>query len=96
MLILIYDFWINVQYLQNVAYSFEKGLSGQNHTFWDSHHPTQKSPPQANFLAPLPSNTIWKNLDKRPSLLKFVCLFQVKFNFSIDNIFFQSSIISEL
>ena len=90
MLILIL---INVQYLQNI-FSFEKGWSGQNHCLSYSHHPIDKSP-QANFTPPplpLPLNTYWKTLGKGPSLLKFVCLFQVKFSFSIDNIFFQSSI----
>ena len=83
MLILIL---INVQYLQNVVFSFEKGLSGQNHSLSDSYHPIEKSPKE-NFPFPLLLDTIWKNLDKGPSLLKFVCLLQVKFNFSIDNIF---------
>ena len=43
MLILIL---INVQYLQNVVFSFEKGLSGQNHALSDSRHPTEKFPRQ--------------------------------------------------
>ena len=30
---------INVQYLQNVVFSFDKGLSGQIHSLSDSHHP---------------------------------------------------------
>ena len=38
----------------------------------------------------LPLSTIWKTLQKGSSLLKFVCLFQVKFNFSFENIFFRS------
>ena len=37
---------INVQYLQNVVFSFEKGLSGQNHALSDSRHPTEKFPRQ--------------------------------------------------
>ena len=37
---------INVQYLQNIAFSFEKGSSGQDHSFSDSHHPKGKSPIQ--------------------------------------------------
>ena len=37
----------------------------------------------------LPLSTIWKTLQKGPGLLKFVCLFQVKFNFSFENIFFR-------
>ena len=39
MLILIL---IDVQYLQNVVFSFEKGLNVQNHSLSDSHHPTWK------------------------------------------------------
>ena len=39
---------INVQFLQNVVSSFEKGSRGQNHSLSDSHHPTEKSP-GANF-----------------------------------------------
>ena len=42
MLILIL---INVQYLQNVVFSFGKGLSGKNHSLSDSHHPVEKFPP---------------------------------------------------
>ena len=38
---------INVQYLQNVVFSFEKGLSGQNHSLSDSHNPI-KNPPRQN------------------------------------------------
>ena len=64
-----------------------EGSSGQNHAFLDSHlriknllreisHPT------------LTLTAIWKTLDKGPSLLKFVCLFQVKFNFNSENVFF--------
>ena len=40
MLILII---IDVQYLQNVVFSFEKVLSGQNHSFSGSHHWKKKS-----------------------------------------------------
>ena len=43
-LILIY-----VQYLQNIAFSFEKGWTGQIHSFLDSHRPIKKIPP-AKFL----------------------------------------------
>ena len=48
MLILIL---MNVKYLQNVVFSFEKGLNGQNHSSSGSHHPIEKSPP-AKFLIP--------------------------------------------
>ena len=47
-------------------------------------HPIEN--PSREFPVPLPLNIIWKTLDKGPSLLKFVCLFKVKFNCSIDNI----------
>ena len=36
-------FLINDQYLQNVAFSFEKGSSGQNHSLSDFH---KKIPPR--------------------------------------------------
>ena len=86
MLILIL---INVQYLQNVVFSFEKGSSGQNHSLSDSHNQIEKSL-QVNFSSTsLPLTTVWKTLDRGPSLLKFVCLFQVKFNFSMDNFFLR-------
>ena len=41
MLILILN---DVQYLQNVAFSFEKGSNGQNHSSSDSHHLMKKFP----------------------------------------------------
>ena len=40
MLILIF---INVQYLQDVAFSFEKSLNGQNHSLSDFHYCIKKS-----------------------------------------------------
>ena len=46
--------------------------------------------PLGKFSTLLPLNTIWKTLVKGPSLLKFVCLFQVKFSFSIDYYELQS------
>ena len=48
MLILIL---IDVQYSQNVVFSFEKGSNGQIHFFSDSHHLIKKSPLQ-NFPSP--------------------------------------------
>ena len=59
MLILIL---INVQYLQNVVFSFEKGLNGQNHSSSGSHHPTQKSPSKVSRSAPH-SLTLLKTLE---------------------------------
>ena len=41
MLILIL---INVQYLQKIVFSFEKGSNGQNHSSSGSHYPIKKSP----------------------------------------------------
>ena len=68
MLILIL---IDVQYLQNVVFSFEKYLNGQHHSLSDFHHPI--SPP-AKFpipshwrggggISPLTLNAIWKILE---------------------------------
>ena len=48
MLILIL---IDVQYLQNDVFSFEKDLIGQNYSSLDSDHPIKKIPLQ-NFLCP--------------------------------------------
>ena len=60
---------IDVQYVQNVLFSFEKDSSGQYHSS-GSHHLVKKSPSkiylsptftgEGRFLPPL--NTIWKNL----------------------------------
>ena len=47
MLILIL---INVQYLQKVAFSFEKGLNSQNHSSSGFDYPIKKSPSPAKFL----------------------------------------------
>ena len=37
---------IDVQYVQNVVFSFEKSSNGQNHSLSDSDHPTKKFTPQ--------------------------------------------------
>ena len=42
---------IDVQYLQNVLFSFEKGSNGENHSLTDSYHPMKKSP-QQNISSP--------------------------------------------
>ena len=44
----------NVQYLQNVVFVFEKGLSGQNHSLSDSHHPKDKCCPGKFLIPPTP------------------------------------------
>ena len=52
MLILIL---IDAQYLQNVAFSFEKGGNGQSHSSSDSDYQIKKFPPTpAKFLPPPP------------------------------------------
>ena len=79
---------INVQYLQNVAFSFEKDSSDQNHSLSDSHHPIEQSP-QADFPPHYPLPLFEKPWTKPQVCLKFVCLVQVKFDFSIDNICFR-------
>ena len=56
-IILILSF-IDVQYLPNIAFSFEKDLNDQNHSSLDT--PPPNNPKQ--FLSPLPRNTIWKTL----------------------------------
>ena len=55
MLILIL---IDVQYLQNVAFSFEKGLNGQMYFFLDSSFPIKKYPLPAKF--PIPQVGEWE------------------------------------
>ena len=57
MLILIL---INVQLLQNVVFNFEKDLSGQNHSFSDSHHPIEEYPPGKFPIPPYPL-TLFEN-----------------------------------
>ena len=59
---------VDVQYLRNVVFCFEKGLNGQKHSSSDFKHPVEKSPP-AKFLIPpnwgnFPPviNAIWKTL----------------------------------
>ena len=49
MLILIL---VNVQYIQNVVFSFQKGTNGLNDSSLDSHHLSKKIP-QQNFLFPM-------------------------------------------
>ena len=61
-------FLINDQYLQNVAFSFEKGSSVQNHSLSDFH---KKIPPRLISHPPLPYNTICKTLDKGSSLFAY-------------------------
>ena len=67
--------FIDVQCLQNVVFSFEKGLIGQNHSLTDFYYPMKKSLPSPS-PPPLPSppsplggeispylfNAIWKAL----------------------------------
>ena len=65
MLILIL---IDVQYLQNLVFSFENGSNVQNHSLLDSHHSIKKFPlakfpiPLLKIFSCLPLNTIWKTL----------------------------------
>ena len=42
---------IDVQYIQNVVFSFEKASNGQNHSSSDSHHPITPPPLQQNFAS---------------------------------------------
>ena len=60
---------IDVQYLQNVVFSFEKGSNGRIHSS-DSHHLIKKSPPNKISHFPAPQwreyphslNAIWKTM----------------------------------
>ena len=53
---------IDVHYLQNALFSFEKSLNGQNQYLSGSHHPIPPPPSPAKF--PLCLNTILKTLIK--------------------------------
>ena len=60
---------IDVQYLQNDVFYFEKGLNGQMHSSSDAHHLIRKSTPSkisyspsTRGLFPPPLNAIWKTL----------------------------------
>ena len=52
---------IDLQYIQNVVFSFEKGSNGQNHSSSDSHYPIHPTP--SKILHPLTLKAIWKTLD---------------------------------
>ena len=41
---------IDIQYMQNVVFSFEKGSNGQNHSSSDSHHPTTHTPTKSAYF----------------------------------------------
>ena len=45
--------FIDVQYLQNGVFSFEKFLNGQNYSYTDFYHPIKKSLPSSKFPIPL-------------------------------------------
>ena len=53
---------INVQYIRNVVFSFEKGPHGRNPSASDSNHPINPSP-LAKFRIALILKAIWKTLD---------------------------------
>ena len=44
---------IDVEYLQNVVFSFEKCLNGQNQSLLDSRHSVKNSPQQNSLFPPL-------------------------------------------
>ena len=52
---------INVQYLQKVVFSFEKGQMVKTLLLRFS-PPDKKIPPPAKFLMPTPLNTVWKSM----------------------------------
>ena len=65
---------IDVQYIQNVVFSFEESSNCQNQSWSYSHHLIKKSPQQI-FSFPLPFNDIWKTLKNWCVLttVSFVC-----------------------
>ena len=68
MLILIL---IDVHYLQNVVFCFEKDLNGQNCFLPDSHYPIKRSTsiishPPSGGNSPILLNAIWKKLVQGP------------------------------
>ena len=83
---------IDVQYLQNVNFSFEKGSNGQISLFLEVSPPNKKSPQQNCSFPPTvgrdfppPLNAIWKilrklHLDGFPPLFTFG-----NFDFHINN-----------
>ena len=96
MLILIL---IDVQYLQNVNFSFEKGSNGHNSLLLKVPPPDKKSP-QQNFsfpptvgkCFPPPLNAIWKSqpklyLDGFPPFFTF-CVFDYFFSYN-GNVFWM-------
>ena len=56
MLILIL---VDIQYLQNVVFSFEQGSNGQNHFLSDSHSLDRKILPEQHFPFSLPLRGGW-------------------------------------
>ena len=62
MLILIL---IGVQYLRKADFSFEKGLSRQNHSSWGSLHPVKKS-------LPVKFPVGWGNLTPPPTPYRYL------------------------
>ena len=54
---------IDVQYIQNVGFSFEKDSNGQNHSWSDSNLSINLTLPIAKFRISLILNVIWKTLD---------------------------------
>ena len=85
---------IGVQYLQNIVFSFEKGLNGQNHSLSDSHHLIWKISPSKISYSPslagggggvadfsLPLNVVWKTLVRQGKLF-YVAMFCFKYHVS--------------
>ena len=62
---------LDVKYLQNVVFSFDRGLNGENHSSSDSPPPDKKIShskisypyPILGGVSPLSLNAIWKTLE---------------------------------
>ena len=63
---------IDVQHLQKINLSFEKGSNSQNHSSSDSHQKPQPPPPATKkiFPSPHPLNAIWKTMYSQPKWLQ--------------------------
>ena len=70
---------VDAQYLQNVVFSFEKGLNGQNHSLWHSPPPTKKIFQAELGDSPLPLNAIWKTMNLQHAKSRIQTYTEAKF-----------------
>ena len=72
MQVLLIFILIDVQHLQKINLSFEKGSNSPNHSSSDSHQKPQPPPPATKkiFPSPHPLNAIWKTKYSQPKWLQ--------------------------